>query len=63
MNRLGYLIAVIAVGAAAATAGPRYGPWRQDELRKAPGFSSPQEYIVPNGDRLSHYPPYYHPEH
>ena len=30
---------------------------------RAPAFSSPQESMAPNGDRVSHYPPYYHPEH
>ncbi len=25
-------------------------------------FSSPQVNLAPNGDRTSHYPPYYHPE-
>jgi hypothetical protein len=30
---------------------------------KAPAFSSPQVTMAPNGDRVSHYPPYYHPEH
>ncbi|MGO9374174.1 MAG: hypothetical protein ACLQBD_19055 [Syntrophobacteraceae bacterium] len=29
---------------------------------KAPAFSSPQEEMAPNGDRVGHYPPYYHPE-
>jgi hypothetical protein len=30
---------------------------------RAPAFSSPDEKMAPNGDRVSHYPPYYHPEH
>lgn len=25
-------------------------------------FSSPQVNLAPNGDRTSHYPPYFHPE-
>ncbi len=29
---------------------------------RAPAFSSPEEKMAPNGDRVSHYPPYYHPE-
>lgn len=29
---------------------------------RGPSFSSPQETMHPNGDRVSHYPPYYHPE-
>jgi hypothetical protein len=29
---------------------------------RAPAFSSPEERMAPNGDRESHYPPYYHPE-
>lgn len=29
---------------------------------KAPAVSSPQETTHENGDRVSHYPPYYHPE-
>jgi hypothetical protein len=30
--------------------------------QRGPSFSSPQESMAPNGDRVSHYPPYYHPE-
>ncbi len=30
---------------------------------RGPSFSSPQEKMAPNGDRVSPYPPYYHPEH
>ena len=29
---------------------------------RAPAFSSPQERMDENGDRVGHYPPYYHPE-
>lgn len=29
---------------------------------RAPAFSSPGERMAPNGDRVSPYPPYYHPE-
>lgn len=29
---------------------------------EAPAFSSPRVRLAPNGDRESHYPPYYHPE-
>jgi hypothetical protein len=29
---------------------------------RAPAFSSPPERMAPNGDRVSPYPPYYHPE-
>jgi len=29
---------------------------------RGPSFSSPQETMSPNGDRVGHYPPYYHPE-
>ncbi len=29
---------------------------------KAPAISSPQATMHENGDRVSHYPPYYHPE-
>lgn len=29
---------------------------------KGPSFSSPQETMHENGDRVSHYPPYYRPE-
>jgi hypothetical protein len=29
---------------------------------RGPSFSSPQEKMAPNGDRVGHYPPYYHPE-
>ena len=29
---------------------------------RAPAFSSPEVKMAPNGDRESHYPPYYHPE-
>ena len=29
---------------------------------RAPAFSSPQEEMAPNGDRVSPYPPYYRPE-
>ena len=29
---------------------------------RAPAFSSPQVEMAPNGDRVSHYAPYYHRE-
>ncbi len=29
---------------------------------RAPAFSSPEVEMAPNGDRVSPYPPYYHPE-
>ncbi|MHC1726943.1 MAG: hypothetical protein AB9866_13205 [Syntrophobacteraceae bacterium] len=33
-----------------------------DTREKAPAFSSPEVKMHENGDRVSHYPPYYHPE-
>lgn len=30
---------------------------------RGPAFSSPEVTMHENGDRVSHYPPYYHPEH
>jgi hypothetical protein len=33
-----------------------------DNQDKAPAVSSPQVTMHENGDRESHYPPYYHPE-
>lgn len=30
--------------------------------QRGPSFSSPMETMHPNGDRDSHYPPYYRPE-
>jgi hypothetical protein len=33
-----------------------------DNQDKAPAFSSPRAEMHENGDRVSHYPPYYHPE-
>jgi hypothetical protein len=38
------------------------GRYDRDGVRKAPWFSSPQVYLAPNGDRVSRYPPYYHPD-
>lgn len=29
---------------------------------RGPAFSSPRETMHENGDRVGHYPPYYHPE-
>jgi hypothetical protein len=29
---------------------------------RGPSFSSPQELMHPNGDRVGHYPPYYRPD-
>jgi hypothetical protein len=29
---------------------------------RGPSFSSPEAPMAPNGDRIGHYPPYYHPE-
>ena len=40
---------------------PRIGHVTNQE--RAPAVSVPQEYMAPNGDRLSPYPPYYHSEH
>ncbi|GKT07623.1 hypothetical protein [Desulforhabdus sp. TSK] len=34
----------------------------QDPVR-GPAVSSPAVEIAPNGDRVSHYPPYFHPDH
>lgn len=33
-----------------------------DNQEKGPSFSSPQVKMHENGDRVSYYPPYYHPE-
>jgi hypothetical protein len=30
---------------------------------KGPGFSAPEIEMAPNGDRFSHYPPGYRPDH
>jgi len=40
---------------------PRVG--RVDDDDRAPAFSSPEVQMHENGDRVSKYPPYYHPEH
>ncbi len=63
---------VFAASAAPAMAGSADDRQRNDTRRplvsnmdnqeKGPSFSSPQVKMHENGDRVSHYPPYYHPE-
>lgn len=35
---------------------------RVGKQERGPAFSSPEVKMHDNGDRVSHYPPYYHPE-
>jgi len=42
---------------------PRHEPVGHLSIKdSAPAFSSPDVNMAPNGDRVSHYPPYYRPE-
>ncbi|MGO9316157.1 MAG: hypothetical protein ACLQBD_13840 [Syntrophobacteraceae bacterium] len=68
------IILAIVFAAITATAGVVYaeppGPRPPDHdmighlsiQDRAPAFSSPEVKMAPNGDRESHYSPYYHPE-
>ena len=69
--KLGRMVLTILFAAVAATQGtvaveptPPQRPLVRNlnNQDKAPAFSSPQEEMAPNGDRVGHYPPYYHPE-
>jgi hypothetical protein len=53
-------IFVLAVVAATSAPAPLVG--NLDTQERGPSFSSPQVTMHENGDRVSHYPPYYHPE-
>ena len=78
MNIKNLIFAVILAAASAGSSAPADNPDNQSKTAatvrpaplvgnlpnqdKAPSYSSPQETMDPNGDRVSHYPPYYHPE-
>jgi hypothetical protein len=58
---------ILLVGCSAAYQGSyenrdsgRYMPSYGDN---GPAFSSPPVRMAPNGDRVSQYPPYFHPDH
>ena len=55
-----FLAALLLLSTAVVATPPTEGDTRSSG-RPAPGFSSPQAEIAPNGDRVGHYPPYYHP--
>lgn len=54
------LAGMIVVAMAGSSGDPKMGTFPNQE--RGPSFSSPQETMHENGDRVSHYPPYYHPE-
>jgi hypothetical protein len=54
------LIGLFVIAVVGTSEGPQMGTFPNQE--RGPSFSSPQETMHENGDRVSHYPPYYHPE-
>jgi hypothetical protein len=61
-----FVLAVVTVASATSATQPTSEPTPlvghvglQD---RGPAFSSPHETMHENGDRVGHYPPYYHPE-
>ena len=55
-----FILVLAVVAVASAPEAPLIGHVGTQE--RGPSFSSPQETMHENGDRVSHYPPYYHPE-
>ena len=60
-NETEEILFVLAVVATTSAPAPLIGHLGTQE--RGPAVSSPQVRMDENGDRVSHYPPYYHPEH
>lgn len=48
---------------AAAVVQPQVSNMPLKDNVRGPTISEPRIHMAPNGDRVSHYPPYFHPDH